>query len=352
MGADPRPSGARIPSTSRAPAVSARSAMISLSTSASASSSFGIRTTTSSPSASVRSAASKRPEPPAVSRRACRISASDRAAEAAAARVRGDRAMPPRLGRQPRAHATPRPAGRESMTLPAHVGAFDISADERAIPDLVATLLREPSTRALLVRGDRARIADGGLVFSPVDEAPDGTTWAFLGRTGDGAALLLGALPAAEAGDDDTGWTSFRDVGAVLDRADADLLVAGIALGRWLVDSGFCPTCGTAAPLSTAGWARHCPTCDRELFPRTDPAVIVAIVSQDGERLLLGANAAWGGAMFSCFAGFVEAGESAERAIHRELREEAGVRVTDLRYVESQAGPFPRSPMLRFHATR
>lgn len=237
------------------------------------------------------------------------------------------------------------------MTSPAHVGAFDISADERAIPDLVATLLREPSTRALLVRGDRARIADGGLVFSPVDEAPDGTTWAFLGRADDGAALLLGALPAVEAGDDDTGWTSFRDVGAVLDRADADLLVAGIALGRWLVDSGFCPTCGTAAPLSTAGWARHCPTCDRELFPRTDPAVIVAIVSQDGERLLLGANAAWGGAMFSCFAGFVEAGESAERAIHRELREEAGVRVTDLRYVESQAWPFPRSLMLGFHAT-
>jgi NAD+ diphosphatase len=90
--------------------------------------------------------------------------------------------------------------------------------------------------------------------------------------------------------------------------------------------------------------------CGREHFPRTDPAVIVAVESADGERLLLGANANWGGRMYSCFAGFTEAGESLEATVHREIEEESGVRLSALRYVSSQPWPFPRSLMVGFRA--
>ncbi|WP_258567159.1 NAD(+) diphosphatase [Microbacterium sp. Se5.02b] len=76
----------------------------------------------------------------------------------------------------------------------------------------------------------------------------------------------------------------------------------------------------------------------------------MAVESRDGERLLLGANANWGGRMYSCFAGFTEAGESLESTVHREIEEESGVRLSSLRYISSQAWPFPRSLMVGFRA--
>jgi NAD+ diphosphatase len=126
--------------------------------------------------------------------------------------------------------------------------------------------------------------------------------------------------------------------------------VTAIARAAWLAASGFCPRRGTARELRGAGWSRHCPSCDAEHIPRTDPALIVAVESPVGQRLLLGANANWRGRMHSCFAGFVEAGESLEGTVHRELFEEAGVRVRDIRYIASQAWPYPRSLMLGFRA--
>ena len=127
--------------------------------------------------------------------------------------------------------------------------------------------------------------------------------------------------------------------------------MVAVSLGRWLTGHGFCPVCGGRATLHQAGWSRRCEACGREHFPRNDPAVIVAITDPDRRRLLLGANAAWGGRMHSCFAGFVESGESLETALAREILEEAGVRVTDLRYVRSQPWPYPHSLMLGFEAT-
>jgi NAD+ diphosphatase len=92
--------------------------------------------------------------------------------------------------------------------------------------------------------------------------------------------------------------------------------------------------------------------CGRQHFPRTDPAVIVAIASgSDPDLLLLGSNALWGADRFSCFAGFVEAGESLESAVRREVREESGVEVDRIAYRGSQAWPYPRSLMVGFVAT-
>ncbi|MGB4777017.1 NAD(+) diphosphatase, partial [Microbacterium sp.] len=147
-------------------------------------------------------------------------------------------------------------------------------------------------------------------------------------------------------------WGALRAVGGDLPAVDAGIFVEAVALGGWLVGAPFCPACGARTLVRNAGWSRNCPDCGREHFPRTDPAVIVAVTSPDRSRLLLGKNALWADRnMYSTFAGFVEAGESLEATIVREVHEEAGVTVRDLEYRGSQAWPYPRSLMLGFHAT-
>lgn len=169
--------------------------------------------------------------------------------------------------------------------------------------------------------------------------------------------MVLLAVTAADAeapaaAEQAAQWRALREVGGALDPIDAGLLVEAVSLGRWLVDAPYCSACGARTVVRAAGWARHCLACGREHFPRTDPAVIVAVQSADGERLLLGKNALWAGRnMYSTFAGFVEAGESLESTVAREVLEEAGIALTDVRYRGSQSWPYPRSLMLGFHAT-
>lgn len=229
---------------------------------------------------------------------------------------------------------------------------LDRAADTRADPDLLGRLRGDPGTRAIVVREGRLRVADDAVLRAEVDSVGE-AEWALLGRDRDGAALLLASVPPATESIDsapEETWLGLRDAGGQLDEHETDLFVTAIALASWLTDAGYCAACGSALELKNAGWSRHCANCGAEHFPRTDPAVIVAVVSPDGERLLLGANANWRGRMYSCFAGFVEAGESLEDTVHRELFEESGVRVHDIRYVASQAWPYPRSLMLGFQA--
>jgi NAD+ diphosphatase len=177
--------------------------------------------------------------------------------------------------------------------------------------------------------------------------------WAFLGRDGGGRAVVL-AVVGDDISDDlvpDAVWAPLRAAGGDLPDGEAELLTTAVALAGWLRDASFCPACGSPTHLRHAGWSRHCPTCGREHFPRTDPAVIVLVTSvESDDRILLGANAAWGGQRYSCFAGFAEAGESLEDAVVREVEEEAGVRLQDIAYRGSQAWPYPRSLMLGFRA--
>jgi NAD+ diphosphatase len=230
--------------------------------------------------------------------------------------------------------------------------ALDRAAELREEPDVIERLRDDPDSRVIVVREGRVRVVDSALLRAEADSVVD-ATWALLGRDRDGTVLLLAVAPpetdALDAAPDEI-WLGLRDIGGRIDRAESELLVEAIALGGWLRDAPFCPTCGGGTELRQAGWSRRCLVCGREHFPRTDPAVIVAVESRDGERLLLGANANWGGRMYSCFAGFTEAGESLESTVHREIEEESGVRLSSLRYVSSQAWPFPRSLMIGFRA--
>lgn len=140
-----------------------------------------------------------------------------------------------------------------------------------------------------------------------------------------------------------------REIGHQLSDNERDIAAAATAIRNWHRDEEFCPRCGSRTIVVNGGFARHCPVCNRELFPRTDPAVIVAILDRD-DRLLLGRQAVWPGNRVSVLAGFVEAGESLEQAIHREIAEEADVTLASVRYFGSQPWPFPRSLMLGFSA--
>ncbi len=226
---------------------------------------------------------------------------------------------------------------------------FDRSAAERTDDALIGALQEDATTRVIPVDRDRVPVdADGRLLMVPVGSITDidARPRGLLGRL-DGRAVLV-----VSAGEDDvTGastWAPLREVAATGDADTVEMLVTAVALARWYRDAAFCARCGGATELTTSGWARRCVACGREHFPRTDPAVIVAVT--DGERLLLGSNAMWENNRFSCFAGFVEAGESLEDAVAREVAEEAGVVVERVEYVGSQAWPFPHSLMLGFRA--
>jgi NAD+ diphosphatase len=232
---------------------------------------------------------------------------------------------------------------------------LDRAAEERTRPGLLEAERADDAALVLVLAGDAAPLAERDqLLWVAPSAVPMGGEWAFLGRDADGAARLTAVFPRNEHElfGAPGGWASLRAVGGALSARDAGAFVQALSVGRWLLDAPFCPACGARTDTRNAGWSRHCPSCGREHFPRTDPAVIVAITSsRHPDRLLLGSNAMWAGNRFSCFAGFVEAGESLEAAVAREVREEAGVEVVDVKYRGSQAWPYPRSLMLGFLAT-
>lgn len=162
---------------------------------------------------------------------------------------------------------------------------------------------------------------------------------------------LAGVVPwfAGEAADGGP-MASLREVGAVLSATEADVATTALALVTWHRDAPYCARCGTLTDVRSGGQQRWCHRCEQPLFPRTDPAVIVAVVSAD-DRLLLAHQTVWNTTTMSLLAGFVEAGESLEHAVHREIAEEVGISLTTVRYVGSQPWPFPRSLMLGFAAT-
>ena len=117
---------------------------------------------------------------------------------------------------------------------------------------------------------------------------------------------------------------------------------------HWETTSRHCPRCGAATTRLAGEWGKHCPRCRFDHYPHLHPAIIVLV--RDGERVLLTRKSFWPPRRYGLVAGFVDIGESFEGAVHREVGEEVGVRVRDLRYVGSQYWPFPSQIMVGFTA--
>ena len=224
----------------------------------------------------------------------------------------------------------------------------------------VPALLDDLRTRLVVLHEGRALgTANGALALvDPAVVAVDPDAAVFLGRartaSGDldeGAAVLALTVSDADAGTlgADGSWLDLRRVGALLDPRDAGLFTQALALANWHGAAAFSPATGEPTTVAQAGWVRVDPSTGRENYPRTDPAVIVAVLDDD-DRILLGSNVEWDAGRFSLLAGFVEPGESLEAAVIREIFEEAGVVVTDPEYRGSQPWPFPASLMLGFEA--
>ena len=143
---------------------------------------------------------------------------------------------------------------------------------------------------------------------------------------------------------------ALADLRSWLGRVDSSLFyLAGRA--KQIVDlnrnNKYCGRCGTPTNEHKSDRARHCDACGLTAYPRLSPSIIVLV--RRGDDMLLARNANWPNGFFSTLAGFVEPGESIEQTVHREVKEEVGIRVTNLRYLGSQSWPFPDSLMLGFH---
>ncbi|MBW0105392.1 NAD(+) diphosphatase [Pseudonocardia sp. KRD291] len=171
-----------------------------------------------------------------------------------------------------------------------------------------------------------------------------------LGATGGVPYWAVRGKPDLLAGDDPSDWADLRAAGAWLDELGSGLLTVSVAVLNWHDMAGFCPRDGSPTHPHNAGWARRCEAHGHEEYPRTDPSMI-CLVHDGADRVLLARQPMWPEGRYSVLAGFVESGESVEACVHREVGEEVGIAVRDVRYLGSQAWPFPRSLMLGFHAT-
>ena len=199
-----------------------------------------------------------------------------------------------------------------------------------------AVALRESVAPAALVRAGKADVIvvdSTGFVLLDEAEAPSG-------------APVVHRL----VGDEARGrWEHLRAVGWQLDGDDAALALTALALAGWHANYRFCPRCGAPVQLVSGGWAARCEMCDRLEYPRQDPAIIVLVEDHDG-RVLLAHNALWRPGFVSIIAGYVEAGESPDVTVAREVAEEVGVEIESPTYVATQPWPFWRSQMMGYRA--
>ena len=226
-------------------------------------------------------------------------------------------------------------------------GTVDRVTRRRTDREWIEAAWKDPRTRVLVVHEGQALVRDAGLVFVSPEETPAGTRF-LLGEDTDGV-VYFGVSGPLDTPGDGVRVASLREVGALLPDRDAGLLTHAVALANWHDTHVRCPLDGTPTVPDAAGHSAVCPADGSEHFPRTDPAVIM-LVTDPEDRCLLARNAAWPGRRVSILAGFVEPGESAEQAVIREVAEETGITVSNVRYAGSQPWPMPRSLMLGFRA--
>lgn len=228
------------------------------------------------------------------------------------------------------------------------VSALDRRVEWRERHEQLLAVARESGSDWLVVGNDGhvAVTADGHLALIPGDCLVDTMgDWFFLGTR---ESRPLFALVRHDLQTNESNWLDLRTAASSIEAGEAGILAYARALMVWQERHRFCGRCGTPNRLEAGGHRLRCPACDCLSFPRTDPAIIVAV--RDGDRCLLGRQPGWPAGRYSTLAGFVEPGETLEAAVVREVREEAGIVVHDCRYAGSQPWPFPASLMLGFSA--
>jgi NAD+ diphosphatase len=232
---------------------------------------------------------------------------------------------------------------------------LDRAAHLRLNDEKLFALEGKSDSRAYVVYRDSLLMkqeAGGPRALLTIDEAlkfgaNPGTI--FLGLR-DGAAVFgmgIGA-PAVEKllTRDDVALTELRGMAmqGVVPPEQLSAIAMAKSLVSWHQRHGFCANCGTRSAMAEGGWKRVCPSCKTEHFPRTDPVVIMLV--ENGDKCLMGRQKQFPPGMYSCLAGFVEAAETIEDAVRREIFEEAGIHCTDVKYYMTQPWPYPSSLMI------
>lgn len=229
------------------------------------------------------------------------------------------------------------------------------AAHIRTDAEKLFALESDRNARAYVIHRDSLLVtqdADGPRARLTLDEARKfganpGTI--FLGL--DQGAPVFGMGISAAAAEDlmgrkDVGVENLRAVAAsgTVPARELSTIAMAKSLVGWHQRHGYCANCGVRTSLSQGGWRRDCPSCKAEHFPRTDPVVIMLVTS--GDKCLMGRQAQFPPTMWSCLAGFVEAAETIEQAVQREVLEESGIQCTDVRYYMTQPWPYPSSLMI------
>ena len=246
--------------------------------------------------------------------------------------------------------------------LPLSRSRIDRDAVSRKIPGFLEDLWAGTDTAVIVIWRGEALLQPGSdrqlAVFSPAD-IPTFRHRIYLGRVteqvrgvAEGTAFVAAVLGDAEGEalePDVSRWMSARTMAHTLDDRDSGLVIEALAMANWHDAHAFSPVTGAPALPSQAGWTRVDKDTGKDIFPRTDAAVIV-LITDGADRIVLGSNALWESHRYSLLAGFVEPGESLEAAVVREVWEESGLLVHHPRYLGSQPWPFPASLMVGFHA--
>jgi len=241
-------------------------------------------------------------------------------------------------------------------------GDLDRLGHRRSDAAWLETAAVDPFSRHVWLHRGRVLVIDDGMVGvthegSIVEVSPESRTVVLLGSDPAGTTyfgqVVAGELESLDEFESSGvhRWAGLREIGTALSDRDAALVATTLALANWHDGHQRCPRCGGPTRAINAGWARQCAEDGSIHFPRTDPSVIMLVID-DRDRALLGRREDWPPGWFSTLAGFVEAGESAEAAVVREVAEETSVSVDpdSLVYLGSQPWPFPSSLMLGYHA--
>ncbi|MGI4893843.1 MAG: NAD(+) diphosphatase [Janthinobacterium lividum] len=254
----------------------------------------------------------------------------------------------------------PNPPLRDLALSRQHV---DRAGPRRAGLTRLADLWAADTTRVLRVHAGRAPVVSSPqgmqLVLLAPGQVPTpgpADLQLYLGAdSGVDYVAVVSSESEPEATDGSGGgedWRGLRDIGTELSDLDAGLFTEALSMGNWHAVTRFSPRTGEPLLPASAGWVKVEPD-GKEHFPRTDAAVIMAIISPD-DRLLLGHQPVWPENRYSVLAGFVEPGECFEDTVRREAFEEAGIvigsELEDVRYLGSQPWPFPASIMVGFAA--